>query len=968
MLKIPSGTVTFLFTGLEDSAKLGQENPLLYQTIQEKHDSVLKETIESNNGFIFKKTVDSFCSAFNNARDALNASVEIQRKLLNQSIDNFEIKVRVGIHSGEAEFANGDYSGYITLSKVNRIMSAANAGQILISEPVYNAIKYDDDNYIYFKDFGKRKLKDIVTPEHIFQVCEENILSDFPPINSLDARQNNLPVELTKFIGREKDIDEIRKLLVNTRLLTIVGFGGTGKTRLSVHIAYNMLDEFANGTWFAGLAQLSESSNVTEEIISALKITTDIKRSTLDVLVDFLREKELLLILDNCEHLINECAKITEILLQKCPKVKIIVTSRESLHISGETIYNLLPLSLPDMEKSQSMESLAQYESVRLFIDRVLAVKHDFKIDNSNLPVVAQLCYELDGIPLAIELAAARVKVLPVEKILERLKDRFSLLTGGKRTLLPRQQTLKALIDWSYDLLSEKEKLFFSRLSVFSGGWTLEASENVCSDETIDEFEVLDLLTTLTDKSLIKVAESGYNSRYTMLETIRKYCDEKLTESGKKDELKKKQFEYFYNLVENSEIKLTSKEQSEWLEIISAENENIRDCLRWSLISNSDSSLKMSVALGKFWELRSYFSEGLEFLKKSLENAKSVEVVWKAKAIYWIGLFLVHQGKFEESKKNLHQCLEMFIEKNNKDGEAVTLSALGSLAVFESDYENLELFSNKSLALSREINNKSYIGRNLQNIGLGLMQRGEHDAARIKFEECISVYREINDSVQIAKLIGNIGALEYLQGNYEKAQAAFNESLKLRRELGDRQGITIALTNLGAVAYMQQNYDEAERLLEEGLEITRDLGDRRIYVVSICTLGSVAVDKGDLSKAVKMFIDAIVISNEIGDKYTIAKGLEGLATVLMKLKKFDIGCLMASKFVSLFESTNRNVIEGELIRIEEFKTTLKSNLGDGDFKKYWAEGESMTIEKVIEYETSILELILADKNLSPSTN
>ena len=939
--------ITFLFTDIEGSTKLAQDFRDLYQTALQDHDLVLNEVIGENNGLVFKKIGDAFCASFKNAQDAVNAAVEIQKKLSEKNKDIVGIKVRIGIHSGEAEFINGDYSGYITLSKVQRVMSIASGGQILTTQEVFDSVKNADENKYLFKDFGNRKLKDILIPVHIYQIIADDIPLDFPPIKSLDVRWHNLPLELTNFIGREKEILEIKKLLTQSRLLSMIGFGGTGKTRLSVHTGSGVIDEFTNGVCFTPLAQLSEPAYVLQEIAAALKITADEKRKTIDVIVDFLREKELLLILDNCEHLIAECAKITEILLQKCPKLKIIATSRESLHIFGETVYHVPSLSLPDLDKNLNIKSLVQFESVKLFIDRALAVKQDFELTEANAKAVAQLCHHLDGIPLAIELAAARVKVLSVDKILERLKDRFSLLTGGKRTQLPRQQTLKALIDWSYDLLSDKEKLLCQRLSLFSGGWTLDAAEKICSDEILDEFEILDLLSNLSDKSLVKVTETENNLRYAMLESIRKYGDEKLIESGKKSELQEKHFNFFYKFAEHSETRLTGKDQREWLMKIAAENENIRDNLKWSLTYNPDLSMQMSVVLGKFWELRSHFSEGLDFLRKSLESSKYPELIWKAKAIYWIGFFLIHHGKYDESKKYLNQALENFRELKNTEGEAVTLTSLATIALFEGEYENLNLYSNKSLMLSYEIGNKSYIARNLQNIALALMQQGKHGDARIKIDESLTVYREINDTLQLAKIIGNIGALEYLMCNYEKAREAFEESLQLRRELGDREGISIALNNLGSVAYMIKDFEKSVIYLEEALEIIREIGDRRIYVTAVGTLGSIANDKGDYPKAVKMYTESIVISKELGDKYSMAKGIEGFATILVIQKKFKEACLLAAKYISLLESSNKNIIEGELTRIEDIKATLKSNLSESDFEKYWTEGEAMTVEDAL---------------------
>ena len=952
-MNIPSGIVTFLFTDIEGSTRLAQEFHDSYVDILTKHDNILKEAIELNNGFIFKKVGDAFCSSFENASDAVNAAVEIQRRLSENHSKEFDVKVRIGIHTGNAEYVNEDYAGYVTLSRVHRIMSVAHGGQVIITAEVYDSVKELQEGKISFRDFGKRKLKDIVIPEHIYQIVSQEIHSDFPPLKSLDARLNNLPIQLSNFIGREKEIEDIRKLFSGTRLLTLIGFGGTGKTRLSIHIASNLIDEFANGVWFVELAQLSEPTYILQEIASVLSIANDKKRDLFDVVTDFLRAKEVLLILDNCEHLILECARIVEGLLEQCPKLKIVITSRESLRIFGETIYQVPALSLPDIKKDITVDSLTRNESAKLFTDRAIAVRNDFKITDVNARSVAELCFQLDGIPLAIELAAARVKVLPVEKILERLSDRFKLLTGGKRNQLPRQQTLRALIDWSYDLLSEQEKLLCMRLSVFTGGWTLEAAEKVCPDDELDESDILDLLGSLTDKSLVKVFESDQNLRHSMLETIKQYGNEKLTESGKKNSIQLNKFNFFYQLAEDSESGLTGTEQREWIKRITSEYDNIRDCLKWSQENDPVCFLKMCVALGKFWELRSNFTEGLEYFQKSLERNENAEPLFKAKAIYWTGFFLINQGKYMEAKKYLNQCLEMFRLLGYQNGVAISLLSLGTLSVFESDYKNLKEVSDESLKVSYLLNNRSYIARNLQNIGLGLMQQSKHNEAREKLEECLSIYREINDSVQLAKAIGNIGALEYLSGNYEKAIAAFEESLRIRNELGDRQGIGIALNNLGSVAYMQKDFERSEQFLEESVEIMKELGDRRVYVTPVNTLGSIANDRGDFPRAIRMFTESMLVSNEIGDKYTMAKSLEGFADIFMKHKMYKEGCMMAAKYILLLESSNKNLIEAELLRISEIKERLKANLSEADYEKYLKAGEEMTIEESVEYASAI---------------
>ena len=482
---IPSGNVTFLFTDIEGSTKLSQQFPEKLPAALDKHHSILTKAIESNNGFIFQIVGDAFHCAFGNSEDAVKTAVEIQTNMENEKWDEVVIRIRIGIHSGNAEWNGKDYMGYITLARTARVMSAAYGGQILVSNDAYESFKDNSDTVsekdFSFRDLGERRLKDVIQPIRLFQIVAKGLRLDFPPLITLDARPNNLPIQLTSFIGREKELKYLKDELKLNRLLTLTATGGAGKSRLSLQAGADLIDDFENGVWFVELAAVSDPDFLTAETINALGIKEESNKTPEETLTDHLEDKEILIILDNCEHLINACADLSERLLSSCPKLKIIATSREALNCAGEQTFKIPPLTHPDPKVYNTPEQLTQYESVRLFIERALTINSKFRVNNENAPALAEVCSRLDGIPLAIELAAARTKVLSVENIYERLDDRFNLLTGGKRTALPRQQTLRALIDWSYDQLSENEKILFQRLSVFTGGWSLTAAEEILS-------------------------------------------------------------------------------------------------------------------------------------------------------------------------------------------------------------------------------------------------------------------------------------------------------------------------------------------------------------------------------------------------------------------------------------------------------------------------------------------------------
>ena len=487
MSELPTGTVIFLFTDIEGSTRLWEEHPDAMRLALERHDTLLTAAIETNNGRVFKTVGDAFCAVFSTATDALDAAIQVQLNLRNLQpsavTSDLPLKVRLALHVGAAELRDADYFGP-TVNRVARLLSVGHGGQILLSGAVQELVRDDLPPGVSLRDLGQHRLRDLQRAEHVYQVVHTELPADFPPLRSLNELPNNLPQQMTSFIGREKEIAEIRQMLATSRLVTLTGAGGTGKTRLSLQVAAEVMGEFPDGVWLVEFASLADPGLVPQTVATALSVREEPGRPIIQTLVDHLKAKTLLIVLDNCEHLLSASAQLTETLLRSCTHVRILASSREGLGIVGEHTYRVPSLTVPDPRQMLPIEKLSQYEAVKLFIDRALMVQPAFAVNNQNAPAVAHICHRLDGIPLAIELAAARVKAMSVEQISQRLNDRFRLLTGGSRTALPRQQTLRALIDWSYDLLSDKEKTLLRRLSVFAGGWTLEAAEKVCSDVT----------------------------------------------------------------------------------------------------------------------------------------------------------------------------------------------------------------------------------------------------------------------------------------------------------------------------------------------------------------------------------------------------------------------------------------------------------------------------------------------------
>ncbi|HLA07786.1 MAG TPA: adenylate/guanylate cyclase domain-containing protein, partial [Anaerolineales bacterium] len=649
MAEFPTGTVTFLFTDIEGSTQLWEKHPEAMKAALAKHDSILLASIALHGGYVFKTVGDAFCAAFQTASQALFAAIDAQRSLFREAWGEATIKVRMGLHTGDTVERDNDYFGN-TLNRVARLMSAGHGGQVLVSLATQELIRDILPEGVHLRDLGERRLKDLIRPERIYQVNIEGLPAEFNSLKTLDAYRHNLPAEMTSFIGREKEIVDIKKAINEHRLVTLAGSGGTGKTRLSLHVAADLLDQFPDGVWLVELAPLSDERLVPQAVASVLEVREEAGRPVLETLVTHLKDKQVLIILDNCEHLLQSSAHLIKQLMQSDSRLKILATSREQLHIAGEIIYNVPSLSTPDPKILPANVALTPYESVHLFVDRAMAVQPTFLLNNHNATDVAEICYRLDGIPLAIELAAARVRALSVEKIAERLGDRFRLLTGGDKTALPHQQTLRATIDWSYNLLSEPERTLLESLSVFAGGWTLEAAEAIGAAKDIDELDVLNCLTNLVNKSLVIL--NSENERYGMLETVKQYAREKLVAGGNEYIYLHAHVEFYLKLSEEAELYQNGAEQVKWLNRLEAEHENFRVALEWSLRENMDeSALRIAGALGQFWWVHSHLREGREWLRRVLMTEKGFSNKAQAKALFWSGVLARQQGDYSEAKE-----------------------------------------------------------------------------------------------------------------------------------------------------------------------------------------------------------------------------------------------------------------------------------------------------------------------------
>ncbi len=914
---LPSGTVTFLFTDIEGSTKLAQANPATWRQLQERHHAILRKTIEAHNGYVFQIIGDAFCAAFATAGDALRASIKAQTDLNAEDWGTSPIKVRMGLHTGQAELqANGDYVGYVSLSRVQRLMSAGHGGQVLLSLATQELVRDDLPKEITLRDMGEHRLKDLIRPEHVFQLVIPNLPSEFAPLKTLEAFPNNLPIQMTSFIGRENEIAEIKQELSAHHLVTLTGSGGTGKTRLSLQVAADLLGQYEDGVWFIELAPLTDPALVVQGVASTFGLKEEAGRSLETALKDYLREKSLLLILDNCEHLIAACAQFADTFLHACPKLKILASSREALGIAGESAYHVPSLSVPDPNHLPSIETLSQYDAVRLFIDRAVMVQPAFAITNQNAPALAQICYRLDGIPLAIELAASRVKALKVEDLEKRLDDRFRLLTGGSRTALPRQQTLRALIDWSYDLLSEPERLLLRRLSVFAGGWTLEALESVCADNDIvgaslalARDDILDLTTHLVDKSLIILDEQAKGTRYRILETIRQYAREKFLESGEGLDVRNRHLDYFLSLAERAEPEVQGAEQQAWLDRLEVDHDNFRAALEWSLggeETRAEAGLRMAGSLWWFWFMRGYSNEGGEWLERILiASQTSADLVTRAKALCKVGWLKSFGGTRTEEGLALGRTLGLA----GRESMALALWGMGAWAYYQAEYARAKSLEEESLNLFRELGHRWGICETLCWLESAMSAQGDYQQAAPLFEESLTLARHARDSNEIGWSLWQLGGLAMTQGNFEQATTFLEESLALYKEIKSPQSITWLL---GA-------------------------------------LGNAALYKGDYQQAVSRYEEALALYWERGDERRIAEGLEQLANAAAVRKQPEQAARLLGAAEALRDSSGAALHPFQRADYERCLEMLRPQLDEARLAVLWAAGRAMTMKQAVAF-------------------
>ncbi len=899
MAEHPSGTVTFMFTDIEGSTGLWEKFPAEMKAALETHDGLLRNTIENNKGYVFKTVGDAFCAAFDTAEDALTAAIEIQSALKNQNWKNCPIKVRIALHSGISEERDGDYFGP-TLNRTARIEAAGHGGQVLLSAACHELLKDNLPEKISLKNLGLRRLKDLERAEQIYQADIIGEEAEFPPLKTLDIRPNNLPVQLTSFIGREQEITELKNVLHNTRLLTLLGPGGIGKTRIAQQIAADLLDAFEHGVWFIDLSNVTDADGVVKTCASVLDVAEERDHSLLRMLINRLREQKMLLILDNCEQAIDACADFTDKLLSQCPAVKIIATSREVLQLPGEATYQLPPMGVPQDigGRKQTIENLNQYLSVKLFIDRARLVRPDFVVTNETAPALAQICCLLDGIPLAIELAASRTRMFSLEELLSRLEDSLSVLSRKSRNIPARQKTLSALIDWSYRLLDEEEKQFFAGLSVFSSGFTLHAAEAVCgskdpipvenaprwrtlydpdSKESFPEcaskfkadfwsspglsqhIDVLETLESLVDKSLLQTEEKKGQTRYKMLWTIRRYAESRLEELNETEIMKQRLLSYYCLMSEEAEYYLTAGNDPQWLFWLDGEYGNIKTVLlsAQNMKSQFFESLRLRGVLMFYWVLRGHIDDYRKWCIKhhEIRGIKNGELY----QAYFLHKILKYSFSDTDIEKDFFLSVLERCEERGFRGAAAMIRSLNLRVLDFPDIEKHIAEKKSLLAVIRELGLELTELEMYNEIGFlyGILQ--DREAAIAAFQKAIDIGKTFALPMLRKNPVSSLSALLLFDDKAESAEAILSDFLTESESFSVNPLLyhTMVVVYI-AVLILLNKVDEAQILIKDLEQRAVEMEDERMIALTKYSYGCLFMQKGETKEAFRYLYAASI--------------------------------------------------------------------------------------------------------------
>ncbi len=951
---LPTGTVTFLFTDIEGSTRLLQQLGDRYSRVLEECRRLLRVAFQEWNGHEVDTQGDAFFVAFARATDAVSAAVDgLHALVIHPWPENVEVRVRMGLHTGEPQLSSEGYVG-IDVHHAARVMSAGHGGQVLLSQTTRDLVEHQLPDGVSLRDLGEHRLKDLQRPVHLFQLVIAGLPSHFPSLKSLDAYPNNLPVQPTSLIGREREVASLVELLrrVDIRLVTLTGPGGTGKTRLALQVAAELSDLEWRGIYFVDLAPVSDSTQVIPTIASTLGLREERSRSPLECLKEEIDQNRLLLLLDNFEQVLDAAVRVSELLVA-CPQLKIMVTSRAVLRVRAEREFAVPTLRLPDSAQMPDLEALLQYEAIVLFVQRTQAVVPEFRLTDMNAPAVVEIVRRLDGLPLAIELAAARMKLLSPEALLARLNQPLQVLTSGVRDVAARQQTLRNTIAWSYNLLDAQERALFRRLSDFVGGCTLGAIEAVYGALGNATGLILDIVDSLVDKSLLQLREPGKGEepRFAMLETIREYGLELLVASGELESVREAHAMYFLELSERADLDLSASDSPERLDRLEQEHDNLRAAMHWSLEDierREQIALRMGGALRSFWYVRGYLSEGLDFLERAMMGSNEVEEPTRAAALYAAARLYEARGDYDRAEPFLVKSLVLYRELGNPERIAYALHLQADIAWRRGILDMARSLAEESLAVFRELGDRGAIASLLLHLGALAADQGEYARARDLLEESLAINRELGDKGNIPDSLFNLARAYFFSGSeLGAARVLLEESLSLFRQLSDKESIGYCLCLLGLLTLEQGDVTTARSLVEQSVALFKERRQAHGMALSTSAMATVIAAQGDNAVARALYDAALTEARKAGDKLIIASGLEGLSRVLVALGEYERAVQLRAAAETLREAIGAPMPAVERPADEQAAKVAREWLGEEAFAVVWDDWRGLKVEDAL---------------------
>jgi predicted ATPase/class 3 adenylate cyclase len=849
---IPTGTVTFAFTDIEGSTQRWDRDSVAMDRAVRRHDELVRAAIASHGGHVFKTVGDGFCAAFARPEEAIGAMIAMQRSLAAEDFSAVDgIRVRAAIHTGTAEERDGDYFGS-AVNRVARLVAIAHGGQTIVSGVVADMVRGELPPPIVLRDLGEHRLRDLTQPEHVYEVVVPDLPADFPPLRSLDVLPNNLPLQLRSFVGRDAEIAEIVTLIERHRLLTLVGAGGVGKTRTSLHVAANLLDRYGDGVWFVELAPLSSGDYVTSAIAQALGLARSQEGDPLENLVVALKAKRTLIVLDNCEHVVDAAARAVAAILRDCPHVEILASSRQALGVVGEATYRMPSLGVPSDRASSALTAAASqsYAAISLFVERARAVDNRFGLTDENAPIVADICRRLDGIPFAIELAASRMKMFSPRQLRERLDERFRILTGGNRDVLPRQQTLRALIDWSFDLLDERERIVFRRLGIFVNGFTLEGALAVARGEDFDEFELIDVLGSLVDKSLVLSEPQEDELRYRLLESTRAYAIERLDEANERTQLASRHLRYLSGcFIERWDEKERTGRATALIEFLAAELEDVRLALDGALARAAHvEGGELLAHVGQYWTTLSLEGEGIARTEAYLAALPAEELGLRARISHALSFLLSDSGKKMRALEVATEAVALARESGDAGTLGLTLRVYGSAAMDAGRLEDAEtaLAQAETIPVASAYHRIILLGRRANLSAL----RSDFDSAVALNERLLEENRRLGNARGESSAAGNLAECEHARGETQRAIAIVREILPKDRSSSDRGMLATHLANLAGYLIAVDDLPEALAAAREAVALRASQDPDHGYIASSLEhIALISALAGDLVRA-----------------------------------------------------------------------------------------------------------------------